>query len=274
MKESTKSKLTKFTRLWAVSMVLSIALCIVGVFACIYEHRTLMGFAAIGTFLMFLVMFCQLLTSIIIRRWWSLVGVIFGLILSSIVVICSVVVLAAGQYRPPKREEPNDISDIMLTIASQEDPGELLASIKTAWQQYTRGEAYSGEFSLQDDYLMYADRDENQGLVWTDSTEFRSWDFQDEPLELVAMAHRDYLNGELAGGQYSGLTFYIYDGDTIEWVYTGDYGIEPPEIDGLIAFRLSGTDADITLTASNPEEGSRTNSFVWNGSRFVKSSHP
>ena len=269
-----KKKLNMFARLWAIPMVLCIASSIVGVIACMNEQRDLMGIAAIGTILMFLIMLCQLVTAIIIRRWWCLVGVIIGIVLSAFVVVCSIVALAAGQYRPPVREEHNDISNVMLIIASQEDPGELLSSIKKAWGQYTQGEEYSGQFTLLDDYLMYADRNESHGLVWTDTTEFRSWDFQEEPLKLVAMTHRDYLNGETAAGQYSGLTFYIYDGDTIEWVSKEDYGIEYPEINGLIVSRLSGIDADLTMTASNPEEGSCTKSFAWNGSRFVKLPQP
>ena len=165
MKESTRKKLTIFSRLWAISMVLCIGMCIVGVIACMNEHRNLIGIAAIGTVLMFLIMLCQLVTSIITRRWWCLVGVIIGIALSIFVWVCSIVALAAGQYRPPVREEPNDISEIMLIIANQEDPGELLSSIKKAWKQHTQGEECSGQFTLQDDYLMYADRNETQGMT-------------------------------------------------------------------------------------------------------------
>ena len=269
MQESTKSKLTTFSRLWAIPMVLCIALCIVGVIGCMDEQRNLIGIAAVGSALMFIIMLGQLITSIIVRRWWCMIGVIIGIVVSLFVWLCSIVALAAGQYRPPVREETQDISDIMLIIASQEDPGELLSTIKTAWGQYTEGEEYRGQFTMQDDYLMYADRDEEGDFVWTDTTEFRSWDFEDGLRKMVVMAHRDYFNGELSDGQYSGLSFYIYDGDTIEWVSDYNLGIEYPEINGIVVCRLSGTDADITLTASNPEEGSCTKSHVWDGNRFI-----
>ena len=62
---------------------------------------------------MFLAMLCQLVTSIIVRRWWCLVGTIIGISVSLSVWICSIVALAAGQYRPPVREEPNDTSYIV-----------------------------------------------------------------------------------------------------------------------------------------------------------------
>lgn len=119
-------------------MALFIVLSIIAVFACINQHRGIMALAAMGTALMFLVMHCQLLTSIIVRRWWNLVGAIIAIIISLLVWICTIVALAAGQYRPPIRTEQHDISDIMLIIAHQEDPGELLSNIRTAWEQYAQ----------------------------------------------------------------------------------------------------------------------------------------
>ena len=270
MQETTKAKLTKFSRLWAIPMILCIVLSVIGVVACMNENKNLIGITATGSVLMFLVMLCQFVTSIMVRRWWCMVGVLIGILVTLFVWTCSIVALAAGQYRPPVRKESHEISDIMLLIASQEDPGELLSHIKKAWEAHIEGEDYSGQFTLMDDYLMYADQNEEEGFVWTDTTEFRSWDYDSSSDKLVAMAHRDYTNGELASGQYSGLSFYIYDGDTIEWVPADTLGIEYPEINGIVVSRLSGTDADITLTASNSEEGTSTKSFVWKGDKFVK----
>lgn len=271
MKESTRTRLTTFSRLWPVPMTLFIVLCIVAIFACINLHKGIMALAAMGTIIMLIIMLCQVVTSIIVRRWWCLGGAIIGIVISILVWICSIVALAAGQYRPPIREEQPDISDIMLIIANQEDPGELLSYIRTAWEQYTRGEEYPGEFTLQDNYMMYVDRneDEERGFVWTDTTEFRCWDFEASSDKLVALAHRDYTNGKISAGQYSGLSFYIFDGDTIEWIPNDTLGIEFPEVNGIVFCWLSG-DADITLSASNPKEGTSTKSFIWDGNRFVK----
>ena len=269
MRERTKSRLTTFSRLWAIPMILCIVLSIVGVIGCMDEQKNLIGIGATGSVLMFLIMLCQLVASIMVRRWWCMVGVIIGIVVSLFVWVCSIVALAAGQYRPPVREETRDISDIMLIIASQEDPGELLSSIKTAWEKHIQGEKHRGHFTILTDYIMYANRDEENGFVWTDTTEFRSWNCQDQPHKIVAMAHRDYTNGVIVAGQYSGLSFYVFDGDTVEWVSADTLGIEYPEINGIVVSRLSGTDADITLTASNPEEGSCTKSFVWDGNKFI-----
>lgn len=270
MEERTRTRLTKFSRLWPIPLVLFIVLCVVALFACINQQKDILALAGLGTILMFIIMLCQLVTSIIVRHWWYVVGTIVSIAISIFAWLCSIVLMAAGQYRPPIREETHDISDIMLIIANQEDPGELLSYIRTAWEHYIQEEEYPGEFLLMDDYLMYVDRneDEERGFVWTDTTEFRSWDFESSSDKLVALAHRDYTNGELACGQYSGLSFYIFDGDTIEWIPDDTLGIEFPEINGIVVCWLSG-DADITLSASNPEEGTNTKSFDWDGNKFV-----
>ena len=115
MKESTRTKLTKFSRLWALSMALCIGLCVVGVFACMTDRKVLMGIATIGTILMFLIMLCQLVTSIIVRRWWCVVGALIGMAVSLSIWFFSIVALAAGQYRPPVREEPDDVSALIIS---------------------------------------------------------------------------------------------------------------------------------------------------------------
>lgn len=269
MEERTRTKLTKFSRLWPVPLVLFIVLCIVAVIACINENKDLMGIAAIGTIFMFVIMLCQLVTSIIVRRWWYLVGVIVSIAVSLFVWLCSIVLLAAGQYRPPKRPEPS-IIDIMNAITHQEACGELLGYIDDQWQLHEKGLEYSGDFLIDtaEDYIMYTDRQEDGDFVWTDTTEFRSWDFESSSDKLVAVVHRDYTNGKVSAGQYSGLSFYIFDGDTIEWIPDDTLGMEYPETDGLIVYWLSG-DADITLSASNPEEGTSTKLLDWDGNKFV-----
>ena len=108
MRERTKSRLTTFSRLWAIPMILCIALSIVGVIGCMDEQKNLIGIGATGSVLMFLIMLCQLVTSIMVRRWWCMVGVIIGIVVSLFVWVCSIVALAAGQYRPPVREETSD----------------------------------------------------------------------------------------------------------------------------------------------------------------------
>lgn len=104
MKELSKSKLTIFSRLWVVSVILFAALCIVGVIGGMNENKNMMGISMVGTCLMFLIMVCQLVTSIIIRRWWCMAGCVFGILVSLFFMGVSIVALAAGQYRPPVME--------------------------------------------------------------------------------------------------------------------------------------------------------------------------
>lgn len=111
MKESTKGKLTVFSRLWAVSMILFVVLCVVGVIGGMNESKSLMGVSMAGTCVMFIVMVCQLVASIVIRRWWCVAGCVFGILVSLFFMACSITALAAGQYRPPVMEAEENVTD-------------------------------------------------------------------------------------------------------------------------------------------------------------------
>ena len=114
MKESTKSKLTIFSRLWAVSTILIVAFCIVGVIGGINENKDMMGISMVGTCLMFLILVCQLIASIAVRRWWCTAGSVLCILVSLFVMTCSVVALAAGQYRPPVRDAEEALTDTVF----------------------------------------------------------------------------------------------------------------------------------------------------------------
>lgn len=101
MQASTQSKLVKFCRLWAVTMLLFFVLCVVAVYAGMGERRNLMTLAIIGTVIVFVFQLAQLVSAIIVRRWWQVAGNVVGIAISLFAMICSIVALAAGQYRPP-----------------------------------------------------------------------------------------------------------------------------------------------------------------------------
>lgn len=101
MKESTTKKLTFFSRLWAVSMIIFAVLCIVAVIATMNENKDVMGIAVLGACVMFLVQVAHVVTSVIVKRGWCIAGSVLGIMVSIFVSLCSVVALAAGQYRPP-----------------------------------------------------------------------------------------------------------------------------------------------------------------------------
>ena len=82
-------------------MILFIVFCIVGVLATMNESKDLIGIATLGACAMFLVQVAHVVTSVIVKRGWCIAGRVFGIAVSVFVSLCSVVALAAGQYRPP-----------------------------------------------------------------------------------------------------------------------------------------------------------------------------
>ena len=123
MKESTRSRLTVFSRLWAVSLILFIVLCILAVIATMGEKTDMMGIAVVGFCLVFIVQLCQLITAIVVRRWWCAAGAFIGILVSCFVLTCAIVALAAGKYRPPKiiDEAVEEVADTTLQVESVSD---------------------------------------------------------------------------------------------------------------------------------------------------------
>lgn len=88
--------------------------------------------------------------------------------------------------------------------------------------------------------------------------------------KMVVMTHRDYLNGEIAAGQYSGLSLYVYDAHTRRMRILSVYnqGIESPEINGVPVYTLSAEGKTITVSVNNPDEGSDSITYRWDGAFF------
>ena len=71
MQESTKSRLTVFSRLWAIPMVLCVLLCVAAVIAGMNGRTHWMGLSVLGTVLMVIILLAQLVAAAVIRRWLS-----------------------------------------------------------------------------------------------------------------------------------------------------------------------------------------------------------
>ena len=270
IKESTKSRLTTFARLWVIPTILFIAMCVTAAIGVMKDRTVLMGISVIGTIVMFVILLCQLVAAIIVRRWWCMAGIILAILLSVGVWLCTIVALAAGQYRPPVREP--EITGIVTAVTGQEDPGELFSTISRAWESYQKGEDYMGEFTVDSDnnFVLYANGGISGVFEWADSTEFRCWKCLDNRHSMVAVAHRDYTDGVPVCGQYAGLTLYLYDTDSqsLEWARKSDCGIEQPEINAPINYFLDCDGCDIFLTAFSGQEERYAMSYVWDGDRF------
>ena len=113
MQESTKSRLIVFSRLWAVSTVLFVLLAVAAVIAGMNEHKGWMGLAVLGTVLMLIVQLAQLVSAIIVRRWWCVAGAVIGVAVSIFVALTSIVALGAGQWRAPEIHDQEN-SSVML----------------------------------------------------------------------------------------------------------------------------------------------------------------
>lgn len=182
-----------------------------------------------------------------------------------LLLVLAMTVQAQEDYSFPVkfRGKAPTISDFVKAMSRQEDPGELLARIeKKKKKKRTYG----------NDYVIYVELNESDRFVWTDTTEFCSWDNSDGRHKTVVMVHRDYTNGEIAAGQYSGLSLYVYDASTRRMEMLGGserFGIEPPEIDGMPVYTLSAKDKTVTISVNNPNEGSESRTYRWDGEKFV-----
>ena len=96
-------------------MILFTVLCIAAVIATMNESKQWMGLAVLGTVVIMLVQLCQLAAAVAVRRWWCVAGSVFGIIVSLFVLVCSIVALAAGQYRPPVISDDTDTTEVVTT---------------------------------------------------------------------------------------------------------------------------------------------------------------
>ena len=298
MRESNKSKLTVFARLWAVPMVLFVLLSVAAVVAAMNDSSNWMGAAVVGTVVMLIVQIAQLVSAIIVRRWWYVAGAVIGLAVSTFVFLTSVTALAAGQWPTADSHDSTDsseyaqelftdeysfpveyqgttptISDFLVAITTQEDPGEWMDYLGQRWTEYRRGEKYEGHFTVDDSqgYVRYdKEETEHEGVVLTSVAEFRCWACDDNRYHIVATATNIFENGVAVDSQPSGITMYLYDSTTrrMAMVKGENLGVGRPDINGLVAFSLPSTGKDITATVYDTEEGEQKIVYVWNGKGF------
>lgn len=157
MKETTQKRLIVFSRLWAIPMILFVVLAVVAVIACMDENKDLMGAAVVGTVIMMIIQLCQLVAAIVVRRWWCLFGGVVGVLVSVFVLTCSIVALAAGQYRPPVTANGSDEEALpdTVTFFQEEDqmscnivalvPESAVSQAVGEWLDSYLGKGYTGD---------------------------------------------------------------------------------------------------------------------------------
>ncbi len=82
MEESTRTVLTRFSRLWPVFAGVSVLLCIAGIVAGLNESLLFMIVPMVIFFIMVVVQLCQMVVAVIAGRWKHFLGGLLGLALS------------------------------------------------------------------------------------------------------------------------------------------------------------------------------------------------
>ena len=165
------------------------------------------------------------------------------------------------------------ISDFLVAITKQEDPGEWLVYLGKRWAEYRRGDKYEGRFTVDNSqgYVRYDEEEaEDDGVVRTGFTEFRCWLCDDSRHYIVAKACNSFRDGVAVDGQFSGITMYLYDSRTRRMLMvTEEYlGMGRPETNAIIAYSLPSTGKDIKATVYDTEDGAYDILYEWNGNGF------
>lgn len=169
------------------------------------------------------------------------------------------------------------ITDFVSAILSREDIGESLGEMEGKWCLYQAGKALpegrSFLVDVKNGYLCYDATDkEEDGTVYGQRIEFCYWNCSDGRHKLVAGNTVCYMNGEPFMGQFSGLDFYLYDGNTrrMDFAYPVDLGadVDFPETADLVVHQLPRTGKTIEFRFRTPS-GDIVKKITWNGARFV-----
>ena len=169
------------------------------------------------------------------------------------------------------------ITDFVSAILSEEDLGESLGEMKDNWDLHLAGKALpEGRSFLIDSrngYLRYDATDESDGEVYKRYIEFCFWNCRDGRHKLIAENTVCSQAGVPYMGQYSGVSFYLYDGKTrrMEPAYADDLGLDPDYPDGMEVLvhqlpRIGKTIKFLFYTTSE----TISKSFTWNGNKFVE----
>lgn len=169
------------------------------------------------------------------------------------------------------------ISDFVTAILSQEDIGESLGEMQVNWQLYLAGKTLPADRSFLVDqkngYLRYDTTDkDDDGTVYTTFIEFCYWNCADGRHKLIAENTVNYRNGEPFVGQFSGLSFYLYDGKTKKMGFTSGYDLgldfDYPEGTEVFVNKLPQTGKTIEYHFFTPS-GEVLIKATWDGAKFV-----
>ena len=170
------------------------------------------------------------------------------------------------------------ISDFVSAILSQEeDLGESLGEMAGNWKLYQAGKPLPADRTFVVDakngYFRYyrTDKDED-GTVYSTLIEYCYWNCSDGRYKLVAENTVCFQDEKPFMGQYSGLTFFLYDSQTrkLNLVYD-DIGLDfdYPEGIEVITNKLPQTGKTVEYHFFT-SAGESVVKLTWNGSKFVE----
>ena len=170
-----------------------------------------------------------------------------------------------------KGVQPN-IKDFVTALLSQEDLGESLEEMKRCWEWYTNGmQLTSGQSFVVDTQNGYVGFESVESDTERQVIECCFWNYADKKHKLVALSNDYYQNGRAIDGQYTGITFYIYDNATrqMKLANASDLGIEVSIPGGTSvtthALPRKGKTLVYTLHTASGKIDKR---LTWNGSKF------
>lgn len=307
MSERTKSRMTFFARLWPVSFLLFFVFCVLYAYGCMNKCLNFAGLGMIGIGITFLIQVGQMIAAIKEHRWWCLAGTILGLLLSVFVLSVSIVAAAAGQWSTTEGqdatlcdtleseteaedeydfsfpvnfegEEPT-IVDFVTALSMHEDMGKALGWMWKEWELYQQGkpllEKITFDVDTKNSYFRYdmVSPQDAAGCVHSGFIEFVCWDFKDGKHKLIVHNTVDYTDGKPINGQFSGLSYYIYDTETrrMEFEYPSRLNAileTMPEDTNLIVSKLPRKGNTIECKCYTTSGRKVIIHLKWNGSQF------
>jgi len=174
-----------------------------------------------------------------------------------------------------KGGEPT-MADFINAILSQEETFDAYVTLEHSWNLFQKGKALpKGSSIALDEKERYMRFDETEvlenGSTYTGVKEYFCWDFADGKHQLVVENTVDCNDGEPFAGQYSGLSFYIYDMETRKMWLTSEYSIggdfDIPRDTHMIVHKVDNKNKSIDYTCYT-EKGAVTRCAIWDGRRI------
>ena len=188
------------------------------------------------------------------------------------------VLFKESEYAVPVKSKGGQpaMADFINGILSQEETFDAYVELSRCWEQFKRGKALpegrSIVLDVKERYMRFDEKEvQENGSTYTGFNEYFCWDFADGKHQLVIENTVNCNDGEPFAGQYSGLSFYIYDMETRKMWLTSEYSVggvfDIPGDTHLIVHKVDNKDRSIDY-ACHTDKGVVTKRVVWNGRRM------